>query len=236
MAKLNETEIKALATPAKGVKLYYFPDAVLQGKRAPRGFAVRVTAKGVRSFVMRYRNRAHVERLYTIGQYPDWPVLRAVEEARIIRQRIDKGEDPLGDRRKAETAAKDTLEAITAEYFKREGNGLKTAVRREQALERLVLPQFGRRDIHTIKRRSDCLTKSATAAAGLWPTDARRICPGCSTGTPADPMSFAARLCGAWVFRQPMKHRGRERWMMTRFGLSGQLLRGRTAVCASSFC
>jgi integrase len=152
MAKLNEMEIKALAAPAKGVKLYYFPDAVLQGKRAPRGFAVRVTANNVRSFVVRYRNRAHVERLYTIGQYPDWSVLKAVEEARVIRQRIDKGEDPLGDRRKVETAAKDTLESITAEYFKREGNGLKSAARVERALSRLVLPTLGKRDIHTIKR------------------------------------------------------------------------------------
>jgi integrase len=106
----------------------------------------------VRSFVVRYRNRAHIERLYTIGQWPDWSVLRAVEEARVIRQRIDKGEDPLGDRRKAETAAKDTLENITKEYFKREGVKLKSVDARRRVIERLVLPVLGQRDVAGIKR------------------------------------------------------------------------------------
>src|SRR5215468_8514999 len=101
MAKLNEEIVKSLPIPEAGNKVHYFPDAVLQGTKSPRGFGVRVTAAGVRSFVMNYRIN-HVERRYTIGQYPDWSVLRAFKEARELRQRIDRGDDPLDGRRKQE--------------------------------------------------------------------------------------------------------------------------------------
>ena len=76
------------------------PEAVIQGSKAPRGFGVRVTAAGAKSFVMNYRNRAHRERRFTIGQWPDWSVLKAVKTAKDLRQRIDRGEDPMDDRRK----------------------------------------------------------------------------------------------------------------------------------------
>src|SRR5215475_14436912 len=117
MTKLNEEIVKALPVPEAGNKVHYFPDATLQGAKAPRGFGVRITASGVRSFVMNYRV-AHRERRYTIGQWPDWSVLRAVKEARDLRQRIDRGDDPLDDRRKQESAGENTFKAICEEFFR----------------------------------------------------------------------------------------------------------------------
>src|SRR5215831_4827296 len=102
--KLNEDVVKALPVPETGNKVHYFPGAILQGKEAPRGFGVRVSAGGVKSFVLNYRIKLR-ERRYTMGQYPDWRVLDAVNEARTLRQRIDRGEDPLDDRPKAEATA-----------------------------------------------------------------------------------------------------------------------------------
>ena len=55
MARLNDEIVRGLPVPAAGNKVHYFADAKVQGKEAPRGFGVRVTAASVRSFVMNYR-------------------------------------------------------------------------------------------------------------------------------------------------------------------------------------
>lgn len=152
MARLNEEVVKSLPPPERGNRITYFPDAVLQGTKTPPGFGVRVTANGARSFILNYRNRNHEERRLTIGAWPTWSVLAAVREARKLKQRIDRGEDPLADRRKIEAASRDTFANIMAEFFTREGDKLRSAKPRRQMLERLVIPEFGNRDIGTIKR------------------------------------------------------------------------------------
>jgi integrase len=149
--KLNEDTVKALPVPERGNKVHFFAGAKLQGTKTPRGFGVRITANGARSFVLNYRSK-HVERRITIGQWPTWSVLKAVREARQLRQRIDRGEDPLADRRKQEASQKDTLGSICDEYFSREGSKLRSAKARRRALERLVMPVLGNRDIASIKR------------------------------------------------------------------------------------
>jgi integrase len=149
--KLNEHVVGSLEAPERGNRVYYFPDAVLQGVKAPRGFGVRVTAAGARSFVLNYRV-AHVERRFTIGQWPDWTALTAVREARTLRKRVDRGEDPLAGRRATEAASADTLKAICEEYLRREGGRLRSAHWREVVLKRLVYPKLGNRPIGEIKR------------------------------------------------------------------------------------
>jgi hypothetical protein len=74
---LNENAVKALPVPETGNRIHYFPGAIIQGKEVPRGFGVRISAGGVRSFVMNYRIKLR-ERRYTIGQWPDWSVVNAV--------------------------------------------------------------------------------------------------------------------------------------------------------------
>jgi integrase len=149
--RLNEDAVKVLPPPASGHQIHYFPGAMIQGTAVPRGFGVRVTAAGVRSFVIRYR-ASHRERLFTIGQHPDWKVINAVREARTLRQRIDRGEDPLADRRAVEASAEDTFQAIAEEYQKREGGRLRSADWRKRTLERLVYPTLGAKQIGEIKR------------------------------------------------------------------------------------
>src|SRR6185437_530071 len=91
--KLNEEIVKRLPPPRTGNCITYFTGARIQGAQAPRGFGVRVTAAGAKVFVLNYRVGSK-ERRYTIGKWPDWSALRAVREARILRQGIDRGEDP----------------------------------------------------------------------------------------------------------------------------------------------
>lgn len=88
--KLDDTTVKALPTPEKGSVITYDTEV--------KGFGCRVTKAGARSFVLNYRTRAGQERRYTIGQFPDWTVKAARNEAKDLKRRIDSHEayDPLG--------------------------------------------------------------------------------------------------------------------------------------------
>src|SRR3979411_1710558 len=94
---LSEETIKRLRAPAKGNSITYFAGATIQGAKAPRGFGVRVTASGARAFILNYRLRGRAPR-FTMGACRAWAAARAVREARNLRQRVDRGEDPLKDR------------------------------------------------------------------------------------------------------------------------------------------
>src|SRR5664279_799522 len=94
---LSEETIKRLPVPATGNSITYFAGAKIQGAKAPRGFGVRVTTAGARAFILNYRLRGREHR-FTIGAWPDWSALKAVREARNLRQRVDRGENPLDDR------------------------------------------------------------------------------------------------------------------------------------------
>ena len=145
---LTETIVAQLA-PGKA---HYFAGVQVKGAgKAPRGFGVRVTPAGTRSFVLRYSING-VDRLAAIGQHPDWTLIDAVRRAREMRQRIDCNDDPLIERRAQEAASKDTLKAVCERYFQFDGKDLRSRERQQQMLERLVYPQLGARDIASIKR------------------------------------------------------------------------------------
>ena len=102
IGKLSENTVAALPTPPRGNRIYYFGGDTLQGIVASRGFGVRVTATGAKSFVLNNRVGPR-EKRYTIGQWPDWSVLRAVRRGRDLRMEIDEGRDPLAVRQAART-------------------------------------------------------------------------------------------------------------------------------------
>lgn len=87
--KLTDTLVKNLPTPDKGNRITY--------DNAVKGFGVRVTAGGSRSFILNYRTRTGRERRYTIGSYPDWKTGPARTEAGELKKRVDRGEDPMGE-------------------------------------------------------------------------------------------------------------------------------------------
>src|SRR5436190_3916578 len=152
--KLNEETIKRLSTPDKGNRVTYFPGAVLQGTQVPRGFGVRVTAGGAKSFIINYRIKGDEYRC-TIGSYPDWSALRAVREARNLRQRIDRGENPPDDRKRIPVGR--TISGLLDEFLERyvdKEAKLRTAYQIRRAFDQLVRPLIGKIGIHEI-RRSD---------------------------------------------------------------------------------
>jgi integrase len=108
-----------------------------------------VTANGRRSYVVQYRaagrsKRMHLKQGLTLRS--------ARKEAKAILGAVAKGGDPLSERRKAKRAESDTLGAIVEEYLSREGSRLRTIGERRAALQRLVLPKLGARQIGSITR------------------------------------------------------------------------------------
>jgi integrase len=133
--RLTDAVVKRLAPPAQGY-------AVTRDTEV-RGFAVRVTARGVRSFVLDYYTRGGRDRCFTIGQFPDWAVTAARAEAKRLRQEVDRGGDPLADV-EAERAAPTVWELadrFTSEHLPRKR--VSTAEDYRAMLENYVRPHFG---------------------------------------------------------------------------------------------
>jgi hypothetical protein len=84
--RLTDRLVKALPVPASGSKIHYDEEVT--------GFAARVTAAGARAFILRYRIGGR-GRLLTIGSFPDWSTSVAREEAKALKRRVDRGEDPM---------------------------------------------------------------------------------------------------------------------------------------------
>ena len=154
-ARLNEETVRRLPVPSKGNRITYFAGATIQGAKAPRGFGLRVTAAGARSYVLNYRLRGRERRL-TIGAWPDWSALKAVHEARKLRQRIDRGENPLDDRAAPPVTA--TVTYILDDFIARHVRNSKQPLRKstadeyESAFNRLVKPRIGKLSIYEVRR------------------------------------------------------------------------------------
>jgi integrase len=150
---LSEETIKGLPTPATGNSITYFAGATIQGAKAPRGFGVRVTASGARAFILNYRLRGREHR-FTIGAWPDWSALKAVREARILRQRVDRGEDPLRDRAPipATKSVSDVIDDFMTRYVRNRERPLRSADQIQSAFDRLVKPRIGRIGVYELRR------------------------------------------------------------------------------------
>jgi integrase len=151
--KLSEETVKRLPVPNKGNRVTYFAGAMIQGAKAPRGFGVRVTAAGARAFVLNYRLRGDEHR-FTIGAWPDWSVLKAVREARNLRQRVDRGENPIEDRAPSPTTGTvaSILDDFVARHVRNKNQPLRSADEYESAFTRLVKPRIGKLGIYDVRR------------------------------------------------------------------------------------
>jgi integrase len=126
MPKITADLITKTPAPAKGSNLLWdtgHADAI-------KGFAFRVFAAsklhptGARSFLISYRVNG-VEKRHTIGAFPTWTVTAARAEAKELRQRIDRGEDPAEMKREAREAPKvrDLIDRYIRDHLPKKATG-----------------------------------------------------------------------------------------------------------------
>ena len=110
---LDDKVVGGLPAPATGNKITYDSEV--------KGFGVRVTAAGAKSFILNYRSGGR-ERRITIGSHPEWKVAGtkakpgARDHAKALKRRIDLGEDPMGERHEDRAAA--TMDTLADRFVK----------------------------------------------------------------------------------------------------------------------
>jgi integrase len=134
--KLDTKMVQGLEAPATGNRITF--DAVVAG------FGCRVTAAGVKSFILNYRAGGR-QRRYTIGSFPDWSVVAARNEAAQLKREIDRGHDPMAERehhRQAPTVSQ-LCERYLAEHVDIH-NKPRTRAENRRMVEKIIKPRLGR--------------------------------------------------------------------------------------------
>lgn len=85
MANLTQTFAKRVKSPESGYEIHWD-----EGSDSIAGFGLRVTAAGIKSFLLNYRVHGR-QRRYTIGQLSAWTAEAARQEARRLRTLVDRG-------------------------------------------------------------------------------------------------------------------------------------------------
>ena len=164
------------------------PPRLVKGKPTPdnritydlevKGFGVRVTSAGARAFILNYR-AAGRERRITIGGFPDWTVNAARDHARMLKRRIDVGEDPMQDRHEErqdrhEERAAPTLNDLADRFEKEHMVKRRPSTRRDYLgiLKRHIRPRLGKVKVADL-RHSD-IDKLHRAIAKTAPYQANR--------------------------------------------------------------
>lgn len=145
---LIDRTIRVLPAPATGSAITYDADVP--------GFGIRVTAKGVRSFILNYVVNGR-ERRMTIGRFPTWSATAAREEARSLRRKIEAKIDPLDEQeaqlRAAEAAraaptVQDLFDRYSAEHLPHKA--LRAAADIKSMWQRIILPRLGSIKVHLV--------------------------------------------------------------------------------------
>ena len=140
-----------------------------------KGFGVRVSASGVKTFVIRYRvggGRTGVERMHTIGRYGPLTADKARGMAKLALAEVAAGGDPQGGR--AASRAEMTVAELCGLYLS-EGCATKkesTLATDRGRIERHIKPLLGRKRVSMVDR-GDVERFLSDVAAGKTATTER---------------------------------------------------------------
>jgi integrase len=124
------------------------------------GFGLRLTAGGVASFVLNYRNAEGRERRYTIGRFGEreWSADAAYDEAGELKKAIKKGADPLEKKKADEVVnahAERTLAEVAKEYQENYAvhKRLRSYRNDRWMLQSVILPRLGTMPLSEIRTK-----------------------------------------------------------------------------------
>ena len=143
MPKISDKLVREAEAPASGNRITYDDDL--------KGFGVRVTPAGARSFVLNYRVGGR-ERRITIGAYPAWKVAPARKRAEDLRRQIDNGNDPMAERHADRVAP--TVASLAERYLKEHAprKRARSVVEDKSILNGIILPKLGRLKVEAVRR------------------------------------------------------------------------------------
>lgn len=140
---ITDRSISKFAVPTAGRVTYLDPSV--------RGFGLRVSANGARSWVVRYR-RGRLTRRVTLGSYPKLSLADARAKAKETLGRVALGEDPAADRRTERGAP--TFDDLANEYLERHARPKKRSAHEDARILAKYVPNRWRKvPAHTVTRR-----------------------------------------------------------------------------------
>jgi len=191
--KLSDIVVRKALPPAQGQALFWDSEI--------KGFALRVTARGAKSFVLDYRVGGRQRRI-TLGNYPDWTVQAARVAARAMKREVDLGQDPMGERHALREAP--TVQDLWERY---QSEKLPTKASRTQIDERsmwlkIILPRLAKHRVADVTYNDiDELHRDITRIRKT-PVRANRV---------VEALRAAFNLAIRWHWRQDNPARGVQR-------------------------
>ena len=152
--RLSDAYLRSLAAPATGRLVV--PD------KAVEGLSLRITAKGARSWLVRYRPRRQKQRATVLGPYPSMSLADARERASAIVSAAKRGVDLIAEeRRAAEEAAEAerraqerarSVETVAEDFLKHCKARLKSWRQVDSWVRNHIVPEIGTQVVGDIQR------------------------------------------------------------------------------------
>jgi integrase len=147
--EITQKFVGSLAAPEGSARIFF--DAEL------RGFGIRITPNGVKTFVLDYKGKRG-ERRCRIGQWPEMSTEQARTEAGKMKTRVRDGKDPLDEERATleEEKAEPTMKELCEDYMEQWAIPHKKPSSQKQdrrMIDTRVLPTLGELKISAVIKR-----------------------------------------------------------------------------------
>ncbi len=150
MAKITKTFVDSASGPASESgknQVFYWDDAL-------KGFGIRVTANGVKSYVVSYRNSAGQPKRITLGKHGKLTPDQARKLAQTKLADVAYGRDPAVEMKNAREAP--TMKDLCDDYIKLHAEPYKrpSSVRDDKrTINKVIIPKFGTEKVSRVARR-----------------------------------------------------------------------------------